>query len=184
MTQIRYTPRRVSHLSSLLTTLALALTACQPPPSTPTHAASAPTSANQAMPSPKSASGTAPVQLTGYNHTTDGIYSYSVDDVWGGSLYVGGGGGFTCCVRLPKVWAPGIKVEVKWEPHRDTREVRTLQVEVPEYNSTTMSRLSVHFLRGGDVKVFATRMAHDHPDYPFKGPESYLKEGVPTVSPY
>jgi hypothetical protein len=39
--------------------------------------------------------------------------------------------------------------------------------------------LNVHFLRDGEVKVFANRLSLWHPDYPLKGKEAELQPGVP-----
>jgi hypothetical protein len=122
-----------------------------------------------------------PVQLHGYNHTNQSIYTFSVDGAWGGSVLANGDSGFTSGGRgLPRVWVPGIKVSVEWTPKPDSDELRTDIVDVPAYNGKAISTLNVHFLRDGTVKVFATHTSILHPDYPFTGPESYLKEGRPN----
>jgi hypothetical protein len=63
------------------------------------------------------------LDVTGYNHTEKEIGSYTVSRGDGkggigievGYLHAGeGGGGFTCCVLVPRVWPPGMTVKVTW----------------------------------------------------------------------
>ena len=53
---------------------------------------------------------------------------------------------------------------------------------MPPYDK--VSRLAVHFLRNGEVKVFATMYGLSHPDYPLQGEEATMKPGVPLRLPY
>jgi hypothetical protein len=123
---------------------------------------------------------TFPVAVTGYNHTDKYIDEYSVNGKWAGNLREhGGGGSEVCCLNLPSPWRPGIKVKVSWEV---AGKVNVREVEVPQYDAKSAAKINAHFLRGGEVKVFVTRGNIYHPDYPFKGEESYLKPGQPNVS--
>lgn len=134
------------------------------------------------------------LSLTGYNHTEEGISSYSVEvegGAEGGSGFIApgaGGGGFTCCVSVPVVWRPGIKVTVKkivtrvkkttaGEKYYDieTKHVTTL----PKYEKKDMGHFDVHFLYNGDVKVFVTMLTLGHRKYPLAGKEAEMKPGVP-----
>lgn len=47
--------------------------------------------------------------LTSENYTDRPIFSFWVNDFWGGNLYVMGGGGVMCCQRIE-----GKTVRVKW----------------------------------------------------------------------
>jgi hypothetical protein len=154
-----------SHLAAAL--LALGLVACdaQPPGSTQ-------------APQAKKQGKTVGAELTGYNHTDKTIGAFYVNGEWGGNITPGSGGGsFVCCVRLPDPWQPGMTVKVSWEDHELKTQERV--VSVPEYDARTLSDFNVHFMRGGEIKVFAYRGGLLHKDYPLKGPEAQLKPGVP-----
>ena len=108
-----------------------------------------------------------------YNHTTDrSIYRFSVNGSMGaGTGPRSGGGGFSCCVNLPKVWHPGIKVKIEWEyqggdilppPPPD----QMVEIEVPKYGPNDLGMLAVHFFPDHKVKVLVTMLSIKHPDYP------------------
>jgi uncharacterized membrane protein len=126
------------------------------------------------------------LELTAYNHTSEGISWYSVstsEGSDGGAGYLGagaGGGGFTCCVSVPSKWRPGLTVSVTRATIIDGIEKKVVQtVPVPKYDSETASTLNIHFLRDGGTKVFVTRVMLGHRDYPLKGREAELKPGIP-----
>lgn len=121
---------------------------------------------------------TVSANLTGYNHTDKTIGAFYVDGVWGGNVTPPAGGGkFVCCTVLPSPWTETVFVKLTWEDHDG--KTHTKQVSVPRYDPRTLSRLNVHFLRDGEVKVFANRLSLWHPDYPLKGKEAELQPGVP-----
>jgi hypothetical protein len=98
--------------------------------------------------------------------------------VWGGNITPGAGGGsFVCCVALPSPWTEGVFVKVTWEDAEGKKHSK--DVAVPKYDTGTLSALNVHFLRSGEIKVFANRLSLWHPDYPLKGQEAELRLGVP-----
>lgn len=123
---------------------------------------------------------TVDVNLHGVNHTVD-TFSYSVKDPAlkdqagaGGELIDPyGAGGTTCCAPLPKVWRPGIKLQVDtthWVdrgPEQGLLEVKeTHLVEVPRYPDGRPGELWV--LRGPDGKVslVSSDFQPDHPEWP------------------
>lgn len=115
-----------------------------------------------------------PASLVGYNHTTDEI-TFSVDGY--GSIYQGphsGGGGFTCCIRVPETWRPDLTVKVQWLVGV-SKQRHERAVPVPRYNQG--GRLAVHFLRNGQLAAFVTPYALWHPDYPLKGEDAQIKPG-------
>ena len=121
---------------------------------------------------------TVSANLTGYNHTDKTVGAFYVNGVWGGNVTPhAGGGSFVCCAELPAPWHAGAAVKIEWEDHLGQMHER--QVRVPQYEAATLSRLSVHFLRSGEIKVFANRLSLWHPDYPLKGKEAELRQGVP-----
>ncbi|MEO8154490.1 MAG: DUF3304 domain-containing protein [Rhizobacter sp.] len=150
---------------------ACALLGCMP--DTPAESATASQSAKSGK--------TVGAELTGYNHTDKTIAAFYVNGEWGGNITPGSGGGkFVCCIALPAPWYPGLKVKVTWEDHEGKMQAR--EVAVPEYDPKTLSGFNVHFLRSGEIKVFANRLSLWHSDYPLKGKEAELKPGIPIVT--
>jgi hypothetical protein len=117
--------------------------------------------------------------VTGYNHTKDEI-TFSVNNQAGGYLMPHTGGGkSSCCVSIPRTWSPGTKVKVLWQKGMESTE-RVVDVDVPAYDTNKVGALNVHFLRTGEIRVFATMLDLRHPDYPLKGPEAQLRPDVPA----
>jgi len=126
---------------------------------------------------------TVSAELVGYNHTDKTIGAFYVNGQWGGNITPGSGGGkFVCCVELPEKWVPGYSVLVAWEDHEGRMNKR--EILVPEYDAKTLSDFNVHFLRSGEIKVFALLMGLRHRDYPLQGAEAELKSGVPIEKVY
>lgn len=120
---------------------------------------------------------TVPADLTGYNHTDGTIGAFYVNGQWGGNITSGSGGGsFTCCVELPNPWHDGLTVRVKWEDY--DRVIHERDVPVPRYEAKKAGGLNVHFLRSGEIKVFAGMTFLGHPDYPLKGEEAKMPPSV------
>jgi Protein of unknown function (DUF3304) len=126
------------------------------------------------------------LQISGYNHTNSDVGSLTITTQGGergSSGYVGpgtGGGGFSCCMSMPRVWQPNMTVTVEWESWKTGVEKTLSQVvKVPQYDSKTASTINVHFLRSGEVKVFVSRYGLRNRNYPLKGKEAELKPGVP-----
>ena len=114
------------------------------------------------------------VSLVGYNRTDTEIYGFSVDKSGGPYLSPhSGGGNITCCITIPEKYRPGMTVKVSRFDFGGENRVEWV-VPVPPYKGEDGGRFKVHFLRDGSVKVFVTRYALWHPDYPLKGPEAQL----------
>ncbi|MGO4416908.1 DUF3304 domain-containing protein [Cupriavidus sp. KB_39] len=112
------------------------------------------------------------VSMVGYNHTDVGIYAFEVNGYGGPNIGAHEGGGkFTCCVTVPRIYKPGTTVKVRWVNRIDDVPQERI-VAVPPYGPEEIGRFAVHFLRDGNVKVFVTMMALRHPDYPLKGDEA------------
>jgi hypothetical protein len=119
-------------------------------------------------------------QIVPYNHTDQYIDAVYVNGKWGGNSFAHSGGGkFACCVTLPVRPPEGYTVKVGWDDDDGKHHER--DVVVPPFEKT--GDLSVHFLRGDQIKVFVTDKAMWHPDYPLTGEEAYLREGVPNPQP-
>ncbi|WP_313026016.1 DUF3304 domain-containing protein [Pseudomonas lopnurensis] len=96
--------------------------------------------------------------LYGHNHTDRPIFSYFVNDNWGGN------GGMTCCWRIE-----GKTLKVEWIKGRTGEQVRqgiqkeTLSLELPNPpRQRTDDTLHVHFLPGDQVRL-AWSDAHTSP---------------------
>ncbi|WMJ02809.1 DUF3304 domain-containing protein [Pseudomonas chlororaphis subsp. aurantiaca] len=93
--------------------------------------------------------------LYGHNHTDRPIFSYFVNDNWGGNTAANGGGGVTCCWRIE-----GKTLKVDWildvtpEQIKQGLEEETLSIEVPNPpRKRTDDTLHVHFLPGNQVRL-------------------------------
>ncbi|WP_230013768.1 DUF3304 domain-containing protein [Pseudomonas chlororaphis] len=93
--------------------------------------------------------------LYGHNHTDRPIFSYFVNDHWGGNAAANGGGGLTCCWRIE-----GKDLKVDWiksmtstQYEQGARE-ETLSIKIPNPpRKRTDDTLHVHFLPGDQVRV-------------------------------
>ncbi|AZD22249.1 Protein of unknown function [Pseudomonas chlororaphis] len=87
--------------------------------------------------------------LYGHNHTDRPIYSYFVNDNWGGN------GGVTCCWRIvgKTLKVDWIKSMTRTQYEQGARE-ETLSVEIPNPpRKRTDDTLHVHFLPGDQIRV-------------------------------
>lgn len=113
--------------------------------------------------------------LVGYNYTNRTIEEYSVDGISGGDISksspTSGGGGTTCCVRLPKELQGTVQVTVRWQVDgcrylmRDsdgkTEEVRHFFYRKEEVNviipsGKAVAYLETHFYPNGRPQVRVT----------------------------
>ena len=126
------------------------------------------------------------VNLSGYNHTDHGIGSYEVTLQNGATAGAGyldagqGGGGYTCCLSIPRVWQAGMTANIVMHTIKKGKDIRVEQtVPVPQYAAGDAGLFIVHFLRNGKYKVFVTRYLLGHRKYPLSGKEAQLEPGVP-----
>jgi hypothetical protein len=119
------------------------------------------------------------VTVYGYNHRDTEIV-FIVSEGGSGVISAHSQSGGSCCLSVPLNWRPGITVQVEWRP--DLKQWNRQVVTVPEYDGKSSTRISVHFLRDGNIKAFVNRYALGHPDYPLKGEEAGFWE--PGKSPY
>ncbi|MEK1910965.1 DUF3304 domain-containing protein [Pseudomonas sp. GW456-L14] len=90
-----------------------------------------------------------------HNQTDRPIFSYFVNDNWGGNATANGGGGATCCWRIE-----GKTLKVDWIKGRTGEQVRqgvqkeTLSVEIANPPRQRTDRyLHVHFFPGDQVRL-------------------------------
>lgn len=112
------------------------------------------------------------IEMSGLNYMGRGVDSFSADGYGGGALYANqGGGGFVCCVTIPRRWRPGMKVTVRWtENQNDPQAWKQKLVTIPEYETHNIGYLAVHFYPAGNVKVAVTNILVGHPNYPYPRP--------------
>jgi hypothetical protein len=132
--------------------------------------------------------------VTGYNHTSTNINSFSVNGAGGGNVGPHqGGGSEVCCGMVPRNWTPGLRAIVEWEtdpdpyaykkwpekPYSDAWRKRMAEqkqqnsrhkivVEIPQYD--VPGSLKVHFLPCDQVRVSAAGVSPDYPGYPYNFP--------------
>jgi len=119
------------------------------------------------------------MDLVGYNHTDQYIAMYAVNGYPGANIYPHeGGGGFVCCISVPREWKPGMTVTVKWTAKRNANPVpwKTRVVEVPRYTPEDIGMFAVHFFPGDVVKVLVTMKGPGHPEYPYPSPSDGRKQ--------
>ena len=76
------------------------------------------------------------------------------------------GGEKGCCVGLPKVWRPGLKVRVDWD-ESDRKEIHaekySRELEIPRYDAP--ADLFVVFYPEHEVEVVVSHAEPGHPDW-------------------
>jgi Protein of unknown function (DUF3304) len=113
--------------------------------------------------------------LSPYNHTPDYIHQYYIDGQWGGNSWAyGGGGKFVCCIIYPRQWRPDLTAKVRWTTSSSDPKA-TGDAAKEKWHEATVAierytepgtRLNVHFLPKGEVRLLISNKSAGHPDYP------------------
>lgn len=107
--------------------------------------------------------------ISGIDHLPDHV---SVQNFWVNGIsgqQAGKGGSRVCCVNIPRVWSPGMKVSVRWgvlnwrDDETDLYEVK--DASVAPFEPSEVSALYVHFLPDGSVRVVPSREGPTSPMY-------------------
>jgi len=108
------------------------------------------------------------------NYSSKYFFDYTVYDatvpalpaIGGASVTPLGGGDQGCCIALPKVWRPGLKVLIKWSnSDRDkTFDEYSREFEIPRYAEP--GNLFVAFYDANDVELVVSRYEAGHPQWP------------------
>ncbi|WP_164521530.1 DUF3304 domain-containing protein [Iodobacter ciconiae] len=125
------------------------------------------------------------VSVDEVNYNADLEIKYTAFDVSGGGsteAIAGGivvplaaGGAKSCCVNLPKVWRPGIKIKVEWqEADKEIRpEIYRQALELPRYQKP--GDVYLVFYPEHQLEVIASHVEPSHPDWPGKIKEPPLE---------
>jgi hypothetical protein len=123
------------------------------------------------------------VSLSGIDHLPDhlSVQDFYVDGTPGAQA--GQGGSSLCCTRLPRVWRPGLTVEVRWNVTnwRDcTGTDLAKRVQVERYDQ--LGQMWVHFLADGSVRVASSNYYPEGANHP--GSKYPIKNPIPDKSPW
>ena len=122
--------------------------------------------------------------VVGYNHTDKDIGSFTLrigeSTSSGGFLLEHHSGGEACCIAIPNPWQPGLTATVGWTDNY-AENYQEREIPISQYDTKQVGHVAVHFLRNGEIKMFATMFILGHPDYPLKGPEAGLYPGEDPV---
>lgn len=125
------------------------------------------------------AKSTVEVSVHGVNYSGASFSYYLVDPAAQRNDGVGeligpfAAGGTVCCFSLPKIWRPGIKVQIRathWLPKLpdgslpEVKNVHT--VDVPRYVNNTPGELWVMRGADGSMSVISSDFQPDHPKWP------------------
>lgn len=128
--------------------------------------------------------------ITGYNHTSAEIISFSINGAGGPRIPPNQSGGEVCCGVLPVEWSSGMRAVIEWD--KDSKPYESLKrdqygqivkeaavrhsvgyshhtatVDIPKY-AKELCALQVHFLPCDQVKVSTTCFTPGNPNYPDK----------------
>lgn len=108
------------------------------------------------------------IEVCGLNYTSNHI-GFFIEGGTGDDISPnGGGGGFVCCMAVPKRWRKGMQVTVRWrddEQHPDVWKEKI--VDVPRYERSDIGFFAVHFYPDDSVKVLVTTKTARYPGYPY-----------------
>lgn len=109
-----------------------------------------------------------PAQVGIVNHTGSYIYSASINGGGGGNMARWGAGmANICCVSIPNVWYPGMKVRVRWDmPVGVKHAIKEKIVDVEKYDRP--GDIYMNFFPNDEVRVVVSRNGPRSSDYPIR----------------
>ncbi len=104
------------------------------------------------------------------NHTSQFIYSASVENGGGASSYPFHAGiANMCCVTLPEIWHPELVLRVRWDiPVGTEHRIKTKLVRVEKYDD--VGSLYVHFFPNDEVRIVVTDWFGSNINHPIAPP--------------
>ncbi len=113
------------------------------------------------------------VDVINYNY--DRTYQYTMSDLTqpnapeiGGGIVdlLASGGSANCCISLPKVWRPGLKVRLDWGEADYKKEIarHSQEFEIPKYDQP--GNMYLTYLPEGKVELIVSKVEPGHPNWP------------------
>ncbi|KRG46542.1 DUF3304 domain-containing protein [Stenotrophomonas beteli] len=95
------------------------------------------------------------------NYSDEGLGKVFINDTWGGGMQPrASSNGRICCVTLPRIWHPGLKVTLAYRTSsmflRDPRSYIEKEVVVPRYKPFLDGFIFFMYFPGDQVRVVAT----------------------------
>jgi hypothetical protein len=123
-----------------------------------------------------------PVSLIGVHHLGEDytVYRFYINKSIGDNIGEGGGGGsLVCCIVLPEIWGPSLKVDVRWEVDHIIRsnnpripeqaELKGMyRAEVPIEKYSELGNLYVHFFPDGRVRAIVSSISSNGELHPVR----------------
>lgn len=105
------------------------------------------------------------------NHTNKFIYSAVVNGAGGTNMAAWGAGmAEVCCVMVPNIWYPGMKVTVEWDmPDGSKHNYKRRVVDVEQYDEP--GSVYLHFFADDQVRVVVTPYGGPSPKHPIQRPQ-------------
>ena len=119
---------------------------------------------------PKAADSTYGASVGIVNHTSNYIYSASVDGAGGANMAAWGAGyGNVCCAMVPVKWRPAMMVLVQWDMPEGSKHIyKERMVEVEKYEEP--GSIYLHFFPDDKVRVVISRYFGGSPKHPIPRP--------------
>ena len=141
----------------------------------------------------------AAADLSGVHHLGEkfNVAEFYVDGFYYGNIGREGGGGYTCCVMLPRKWRPGLLVEVRWSVNDWTNENRA-EIEAGNYRSVAgmafiarvpveryevAEHVWVHFFAGGKARVVSSLIGSDGSRHPIHDNDPHAGDSATAGRP-
>jgi len=107
------------------------------------------------------------------NHTGQFLYGYGVNGAFGANARAYGADiAGTCCVRLPRIWRPGLTVDVTYDLTLDDGSKHNWQTKngVPVEPYGELGSLYVHFFPNDEIRVVVSNWDPNGEGHPIPFP--------------
>jgi hypothetical protein len=106
------------------------------------------------------------------NYSDEGLGKVFINNVWGGGMQpYASSNGRTCCVTLPRLWHPGLKVAVAYRTSsmflKDPRSYVEKDVLVAPYEPFLDGFIYFFYFPGDQVRVVATPYSPGYPGFAY-----------------
>ncbi|WP_198173384.1 DUF3304 domain-containing protein [Cupriavidus sp. USMAA2-4] len=107
------------------------------------------------------------------NHTSQFLYGFTVNGQFGANARAYGADiASTCCVRLPRVWRPGLTIDIRYDLTLDNGSKHNWKTKkgVPVEPYTEPGSVYVHFFPDDQIRVVVTNWAPNAAEHPIPFP--------------